>query len=134
MTTRKRYITIPVDPDYFPFVKELKLRYSGLVGREVSWSEFLKWLCDSAFGERDTGETAAWNIEHADADAPEYIEMKQAEVGRPVTPGELESVGVHQDDVTAVEIARMTLGSVFLSERSCQRIADILFEKAKDQG
>ena len=53
MTTRKRYVTIPVDPAYFPFVKELKLRYSDYVKRDVSWSEFLKWLCDEVFGERD---------------------------------------------------------------------------------
>jgi len=116
-------------------VKVLKFWYSGCAGREVSWSEFLKWLGDSVFGERDM----VWNIEHADADAPEYVEMRQAEVGRPVTPEELESVGVLQD-VTAEDMVNWRhpvgpggLGSVFLSERSCQRIADMLFDKAKSE-
>jgi len=187
MPTRKRYVTIPVDPAYFPFVKELKLRYSGYAGREVSWSEFLKWLCDSVFGERETLETASWNIEQHNAmsrlnarfpieqedscectdlggssmpgsplpsnrdiqegsrvDAKElaitgespsevsHVEMAQLDTERLLTT-ELEAQGVVQNDVMAAEMARMTLSSVFLSERSCQRIAEILLDKAKSQ-
>jgi len=190
MTTRKRYVTIPVDPAYFPFVKELKLRYSDYARRDVSWSEFLKWLCDEVFGERETIETADWNIEHYSAmerfearvlstieqeDDPgevadlggtsvpgsplpsnkdiqsgsrvgakhlaiggespaevTYAEMAQLDAERSLTT-ELEAHGVIQDDVMAATVARMTLGSVFLSERSCQRIADILLDKVKSQ-
>jgi len=144
MAIRKRYITIPVDPDYFPFLKELKVRYASLLGREVTWSAFLKWLCDSVFGERETGGTAVWNLELAkDPDEGtnaegevQSVEMRQPELGgveRTMADEELDAWGVRQDDVQAVEMARMTLSSVFISERSCQRIAEILFEKAKGQ-
>jgi len=146
MTTRKPYINVPVDAVYFPALKELKIRYAGALGREATWSEFLKFLCDSVFGERDIGETAVWNLERATVpgslyspdivEGVQYAEMRQPELGeveRSMTGEELDAAGVRQDDVMAVEMARMTLGSVFLSERSCQRIADILFDKAKGQ-
>jgi len=147
MTTRKHYINLPIEPAYFPLVKELKFRYAAALGREATWSEFLKFLCDSAFGERETGETAVWNLERAtvpgsslhDSDTlgeVQYAEMRQPEPGeaeRSMTDEELRAAGVRQDDVMAVEMARMTLSSVFISERSCQRIAEILFEKAKGQ-
>ena len=154
MSTRKRYITIPIDPDCFPQIKELKFRYAGALGREATWSEFLKWLCDSVFGERERGELAVWNLERATeplyspgtatvpgslhspdtVEGVQYAEMRQPEPGeveRSMTGEELDASGVRQDDVMAVEMARMTLGSVFLSERSCQRIAEIIFEKAR---
>jgi len=156
MPTRKPYINVPVEAVYFPALKELKLRYAGALGREATWSEFLKWLCDSVFGERERGELAVWNLERATeplyspgtATVPgslhspdtegqlEYAKMGQPEPGgveRSMTPEELDASGVRQDDVLAVEMARMTLGSVFISERSCQRIADILLEKIKGQ-
>jgi len=65
----------------------------------------------------------------------EYAEMGQLDAG--FSPEEsdvlrnIETQGVIQNDVMAAELARMTLTSVFLSERSCQRIAEILFEKTK---
>jgi len=199
----KTFINVPVDSAYFSELKELKLRYAAFRKREVSWAEFLKWLCDRAFGERETLETASWNIEHAGRtmedwykqlasaglgplDKPEsgssvhaemgdtggvppgsplpsnkdiqsgigagakelvitgehtgeveYAEMGQLDAG--FSPEELdvlrniEAQGVIQNDVMSAELARMTLTSVFLSERSCQRIAEILSEKTKDQ-
>jgi len=146
MTTRKPYINVPVDAVYFPALKELKFRYAGALGREATWSEFLKFLCDSVFGKRETGETAVWNLERATVPGSlhspdteggvQYAEMRQPEPGeveRSMTDEELDAAGVRQDDVMAVEMARMTLSSVFLSERSCQRIAEILFDKAKGQ-
>jgi len=192
----KTFINVPVDSAYFPELKELKLRYAAFLKQDVSWGEFLKWLVVQVFGERETLETASWNIEHAGVRtiddwykqlasagigpppvhaemgdtgaAPgsplpsnkdiqsgievgakelgitgehtgevEYAEMGQLDAG--FSPEEsdvlrnIEAQGVIQNDVMAAELARMTLTSVFLSERSCQRIAEILSEKTKGQ-
>jgi len=200
----KTFINVPVDSAYFPELKELKLRYAAFLKQDVSWGEFLKWLVVQVFGERETLETASWNIEHAGVrtmgdwykqlasagigplDKPEpgspvhaemgdtggvppgsplpsnedvqsgigkgakelvitgehtgeveYAEMGQLDAG--FSPEEsnvsrnIEAQGVIQNDVMSAEVARMTMTSVFLSERSCQRIAEILSEKIKGQ-
>jgi len=171
----KTFINVPVDSAYFPELKELKLRYAAFKERDVTWGEFLKWLCDSVFGARDTWATTSWNIEkynageknslleqyfaHTNAGEQNFPggdpqpSKKDIETGSSVgakelgitaemgqsggswtTPEELEAHGVVQNDVMGAELARMTLTSVFLSERSCQRIAEILMEKeAKGQ-
>jgi len=155
----KTFINVPVDSAYFPELKELKLRYAAFKEREVAWGEFLKWLCDSVFGARDTWATTSWNIEQyfartnsgeqnfsggdplpskKDIQSGSSVGAKElgitAEMGQSggswTTPEELEAQGVVQNDVMGAELARMTLTSVFLSERSCQRIAEILVEKA----
>jgi len=134
--TSKRYINLPIDPVYFPELKELKFRYAAWVGRDATWGEFLKFMAERTFGEQEGEGLAAWeDVRRRPVELEgdvEYAEMRQPDQGeRSLGVGEVEAEGWYQNDLTSEKLARMTMSSVFLSERSCQRIAEILFEKAK---
>jgi len=48
---KQRDTRIPVDPDYYPELRALKLRYeaSTLASVTMTWTEFLKFLVARAF-------------------------------------------------------------------------------------
>jgi len=136
MTTRrdrKTYVNLPLDPGLFAEMKRLKFRYALASGRDFTWGEFLKDVCDSAFGERDIAGLGGWNVEGAKFPETEAeTEVAHMGLGERLTEEGLAEAGMFQDDAMAVQVAGFMPGSlVDLSQRSIDLIVDGLAERLK---
>jgi len=119
---RGRYQNISIAKPQFPELKEAKLRYQAMVGRDVTWGDFFVFMVSQVFppGGEDV----------------QYAEMGQWE---PLSEAELAERGWVRDDAMSVQVAQSWRpwggeavgGLVGLSDASCELIATKLAEKLR---